>query len=119
MAASPELETALRAVVREPHGLLHSDAALCTTVDLETRRLRMLTGIGTRTDGIAGYEVKAGEGAVGVVLTERRSVRSDDYLTDPRFGTAGLKRRLPLHDSVAGWIIATLAIFSDWSWTSA
>ena len=26
----PELETALRAVVRELHGLLHSDAALCT-----------------------------------------------------------------------------------------
>ena len=45
----------------------------------------MLTGIGTRTDGIAGYEVKAGEGVVGVVLTERRSVRSDDYLADPRF----------------------------------
>ena len=83
--SSPELETALRAVVRELHGLLHSDAALCTPVDPETRRLRMLTGIGTRTDGIAGYEVKAGEGVVGLVLTERRSVRSEDYLTDPRF----------------------------------
>ena len=83
--SSPELETALRAVVRELHGLLHSDAALCTPVDPETRRLRMLTAIGTRTDGIAGYEVKAGEGLVGVMLTERRSVRSDDYLADPRF----------------------------------
>jgi GAF domain-containing protein/anti-sigma regulatory factor (Ser/Thr protein kinase) len=83
--SSPELETALRAVVRELHGLLHSDAALCTPVDPETRRLRMLTGIGTRTDGIAGYEVKAGEGVVGLALKERRSVRSEDYLTDPRF----------------------------------
>ena len=83
--SSPELETALRAVVRELHGLLRSDAVLCTPVNPETRRLRTLTGIGTLTDGIAGYEVKAGEGVVGLALTERRSVRSDDYLTDPRF----------------------------------
>ena len=48
--ASPELETALRAVVRELHGLLHSDAVLCTHVDPQTRRLRMLTGIGTLTE---------------------------------------------------------------------
>ncbi len=83
--ASPQLETALRAVVRELHGLLRCDAALCANVDLEARRLRMLTGIGTLTDGIAGYEVKAGEGMAGLMLKERRSVRSEDYLTDPRF----------------------------------
>ena len=83
--SSPELETALRAVVRELHGLLRSDAALCTHVDPQTRELRMLTGIGTLTDGIAGYEVKAGQGVAGLVLKERRSVRSEDYLTDPRF----------------------------------
>jgi GAF domain-containing protein len=41
--------------------------------------------MGTRTDGIAGYEVKAGQGVAGLVLKERRSVRSEDYLTDPRF----------------------------------
>ena len=83
--ASPELETALRAVVRELHGLLRCDAALCANVDPQTRRLRMLTGIGTLTDGIAGYEVKAGEGMAGLMLKGRRSVRSEDYLTDPRF----------------------------------
>ena len=81
----PRSEARCRAVVRELHGLLHSDAALCTHVDPQTRRLRMLTGIGTLTDGIAGYEVKAGQGVAGLVLKERRSVRSEDYLTDPRF----------------------------------
>ena len=83
--SSPELETALRAVVRELHGLLRSDAALCTHVDPQTRRLRMLIGIGTRTDGIAGLRGEGGPGVTGVVLRERRSVRSDDYLADPRF----------------------------------
>ena len=91
--SSPELETVLRAAVRELHGLLRSDAALCTYVDPQTRRMRTLTGIGARTDGIADYEVKAGQGVAGLVLQERRSVRSEDYLTDTRFTRSPPSRR--------------------------
>jgi GAF domain-containing protein/anti-sigma regulatory factor (Ser/Thr protein kinase) len=83
--SSPDLETALRAVVRELRDLLRSDAALCTHVDSHTGRLRMLTSVGTRTTGIPGYRVTPGEGVSGLLVQERRSVRSDEYLADPRF----------------------------------
>jgi GAF domain-containing protein len=83
--AAPELDTVLRVVVRETRRLLRSDAALCTYVDQRTGRMRTLTGEGTLTDGIPGYRPREGEGVAGLALRERRPIRTDDYLADPRF----------------------------------
>ena len=83
--SSPALETALRAVVREARSLLCADAVACSYRDPQTRRFRPVTSLGTRTDGITGYSPKSGEGVAGLVLSEKRPIRSDDYLTDPRF----------------------------------
>jgi GAF domain-containing protein len=84
--SSPALETALRAVVREMRNLLRSDAAACSLVSPQTGELRTLMTSGTLTNGIPSYSPARGEGLAKLVLTEKRPVRSDDYLGDGRFG---------------------------------
>ena len=84
--SSPALETALRAVVREMRTLLHSDAAVCSVLDPQSRGMRTVTMSGARTDGIPGYSPAGGEGGLaGLVLQEKRALRSDDYLADAGF----------------------------------
>src|SRR5215831_1137611 len=83
--ATPELETALRVVVRETHRLLRSDAALCTYVDQRTGEIRTLAGEGVRTGVLQGYRPTRGDGLSGLALEQGRPVRSDDYLNDRRF----------------------------------
>ena len=83
--SSPALETPLRAVVREMRNLLRSDAAVCSLVDPQTHRMRTVTTSGTRSDGIPGYSPGGGDGLASLVLREKRPMRSDDYLADPRF----------------------------------
>jgi GAF domain-containing protein len=84
--SSPALETALHAVVREMRTLLRSDAAVCSVLDPHSWRMRTVTMSGTRTDGIPGYSPGNPEGGLaGLVLKEKRAMRSDDYLADPRF----------------------------------
>jgi GAF domain-containing protein/anti-sigma regulatory factor (Ser/Thr protein kinase) len=82
--SSPDLETALRTIVRELRGLLHSDAAVCSLLDPATGDLDVLTGSGTRLTTPQRYRVRPGEGLVGVAFAERRPMRSDDYLRDPK-----------------------------------
>ena len=84
--SSPALETALDAVVREMRTLLRSDAAVCSVLDPQTWRMRMVTMSGARTDGIPGYSPGSSEGGLaGLVLKGKRAMRTDDYLADPRF----------------------------------
>jgi GAF domain-containing protein/CheY-like chemotaxis protein/anti-sigma regulatory factor (Ser/Thr protein kinase) len=83
---SPALETALHAVVREMRTLLRSDAAVCSVLDPQGWRMRTVTMSGARTEGIPGYSPGNAEGGLaGLVLREKRPMRSDDYLADPRF----------------------------------
>jgi GAF domain-containing protein/CheY-like chemotaxis protein len=82
--SSPALETALRAVVREMRNLLRSDAAVCSLVDPHTSRLRTATSSGARGARIPGYTPAGGQGLAALVLKERRPMRSEDYLSDPR-----------------------------------
>ena len=83
--SAPTLETALRAVAREMRSLLRSDAAVCSLVNPQTERLRTVAASGTRTAGIPGYSPARGEGLAGVVVREKRPIRSDEYLADARF----------------------------------
>src|SRR5262249_57857390 len=84
--SSPALETALHAIVREMRTLLRSDAAVCSVLDPQSLRMRTATMAGTRTDGIPGYSPGSGEGGLAsLVLREKRAMRADDYLADPRF----------------------------------
>jgi GAF domain-containing protein/ActR/RegA family two-component response regulator/anti-sigma regulatory factor (Ser/Thr protein kinase) len=84
--SSPALETTLQAVVREMRTLLRCDAAVCSVLDAQTARLRTVTTSGARTDGIPGYSPGSREGGLArLVLQEKRAMRSDDYLADPRF----------------------------------
>ena len=83
--SSPVLETALHAVVREMQTLLRSDAAMCSLIDAQSLRMRTVTMAGARTTGIPGYSPGAGQGLASLVLTEKRVMRTDDYLADSRF----------------------------------
>jgi len=83
--SSPDSETALRVVVREMQHLLGSDAAVCSLIDVGTGRLRTVSSRGARGSGIRGYSPGGGGGAASIVVRERRAMRSEDYLADPRF----------------------------------
>jgi GAF domain-containing protein/CheY-like chemotaxis protein len=82
--SSPDLETVLHAVLREIQGLLRSDAAGCSVQLPTSPELRSVTTAGTRTAGIPNCAPRSGEGLIGLVLKERRPLRTDDYLGDPR-----------------------------------
>jgi GAF domain-containing protein/anti-sigma regulatory factor (Ser/Thr protein kinase) len=84
--SSPALETALHAVVREMRTLLRSDVAVCFVLDSQNWRMGTVTMAGARTDGIPGDSPGGWEGGLaGLVLKEKRALRSDNYLADSRF----------------------------------
>ncbi|MEK7445681.1 MAG: GAF domain-containing protein, partial [candidate division NC10 bacterium] len=93
--ASPDLETALRALVRETRQLVAADAALCSLVDPRTETTHATVGLGAGTEALPRYQVAPGTGLAGAALDERRPARTDDYLSDARFV------RLPAFDDWA------------------
>ncbi|HET7875078.1 MAG TPA: GAF domain-containing protein, partial [Methylomirabilota bacterium] len=83
--SSPDLATAMGAVAREVRHLLGADGVVCSLVDARSGRIQTLTTLGTRVEAAASYRIRHGEGLAGLVLTEKRPLRTDEYLTDPRF----------------------------------
>ncbi len=83
--ASPDLDTALRALVRETKHLLQADGAVCSIVDPRTRRAEAFVTLGVLSQGLPHYRVESGTGLTGMVLDARRPVATTDYLSDPRF----------------------------------
>ena len=83
--SSQDLETVLRTLVRETRQLLQADAAFCSLVDPQTLELETLVALQLKTERFTRYPVKPGEGVAGMILAEKRLVRSDDYLGDRRF----------------------------------
>ena len=83
--ASPDLETALRALVRETQHLLAADAAICSLVDPSAQRTDRVVGLGVETEGLPRYRVAPRAGLGGEALAARRPVRTDDYFADARF----------------------------------
>ena len=82
--ASPDLETALRALVRETQHLLAADAAICSLVDPSAQRTDRVVGLGVETEGLPRYRVAPRAGLGGEALAARRPVRTDDYFADAR-----------------------------------
>ena len=83
--SSPDLETALRTVLRETRHLLRADGAFCSFVDSTSRDVQTAVTLGAHTAEFPRHRVTLGEGMSGLVLAERRAVRTDAYLTDTRF----------------------------------
>jgi GAF domain-containing protein/CheY-like chemotaxis protein len=83
--SSPDLETALRAVLRETRHLLRADGAFCSFVDSTGRDVATVVTLGARTAEFPRDRIAPGEGMSGLVLDQRRAVRTGAYLTDPRF----------------------------------
>jgi signal transduction histidine kinase len=82
---SPDVVTALEAVVREIPILLRSDGAACSRVDPRTGALETVTTVGTRVRSLQPLRLEPGHGLAGLALREKRSLRTDDYFADPRF----------------------------------
>ncbi|MDP2626574.1 MAG: GAF domain-containing protein [Candidatus Rokubacteria bacterium] len=93
--ASPDLETVLRAIVRETQNLLAADAAVCSLVEPSAQRTGRVVGLGVETEGLPRYRVAPRAGLGGEALAARRPVRTDDYFADARFV------RIPEFDSWA------------------
>src|SRR4029453_3573736 len=83
--SSPDLVTALGAVVREIRALLRSDGAACSVVNPERTLLEGGTAVGTRARPPSLPRLESGQGLTGLVLQERCPLRTDDYFADPRF----------------------------------
>ena len=83
--SSPDLETALRTVVRETQHLLRSDGAFCSLVDPETLDVQTVVAVGARTTDFPRYRLAPGEDVAGLVVGEKRPFRTDDYLSDSRW----------------------------------
>jgi signal transduction histidine kinase len=82
--SSPDLITALEAIVREIQGLLRSDTAACSLVNRVTGELEAVTALGTRTRAHESGHLRPGEGLGGLVLQKRCPLRTEDYCADPR-----------------------------------
>src|SRR6266853_3731792 len=84
--SSPDVVTALEAVVREIPALLRSDGAACSRVDPRTGALETVTTVGARGRAMQPMRLDPGHGLAGLVLREKRPLRTDDYFADTRFG---------------------------------
>jgi GAF domain-containing protein len=84
--SSPDLETALRTVVRETRHLLRADGAFCTLVDPSGQDAQTVVTLGARVERkFPRYRLGPGEGMAGLILADGRPVRTEDYLADTRF----------------------------------
>ena len=83
--SSPDLETALRTVVRETRQLLCADGAFCSLLDAAGQGAQTVVTHGARTENFPAYRFVPGEGMAGLILADGRTRRTEDYLTDTRF----------------------------------
>ena len=83
--SSPDLETALRTVLRETRHLLRADGAYCSLVDAASRDVAAVVTLGAHTAEFPRYRITPGEGMSGLILAERRAMRTDAYQRDARF----------------------------------
>jgi len=86
--SSPDLVTALGAVVREIQDLLRSDAAACSVVDRRTEELETVTTRGLRARSLRPGRLEPDQGLESLAVREKRPLRTDDYGADARFARA-------------------------------
>ena len=104
--SSPDLSTVLRTLVRETKELVKSDAALCSLVDPQTNRLETVVSLDLRSERFTHYPIRPGEGLAGTILVEKRAIRCDDYLTDPRFSRTALLSEWAKAESIRSMMAA-------------
>jgi GAF domain-containing protein/ActR/RegA family two-component response regulator len=104
--SSPDLETVLRTLVREARHLLGADASLCSLLDPQTAELETVVALELRTEAFGRYRIRHGDGLAGMVLAEKRPVRSDDYLADPRFARSPALDRWARDEGIRAMIAA-------------
>jgi signal transduction histidine kinase len=83
--SSPDLVTALGAVVREIQDLLRSDGAACSVVDQRTGELETVTTLGMRAPSRRPTRVEPDHGLESLAVREKCPLRTDDYGADSRF----------------------------------
>jgi signal transduction histidine kinase/CheY-like chemotaxis protein/putative methionine-R-sulfoxide reductase with GAF domain len=88
LSTSLELDTVLQRIVESARELCAADVAWITRPvgDGPAHRFRYMTG--TRSKAWHEALIEPGRGMGGLVLATGQTVRTDDYRTDPRFGTA-------------------------------
>jgi len=86
--SSPDLETALRTVLRETRHLLHADGAYCSFVEAGGRDVETVVMLGALNAELPRLPNAPGEGMRTLVLAQRQAVRTDAYLADTRFRRA-------------------------------
>ena len=84
--ASPDLDAVLRTAVAAVRGLVQADSARIGLVD-DANRLVLRYSTQTSTAMPAGFVIERGHGIGGLAWATGHPVRSDDFTTDPRFGT--------------------------------
>jgi len=104
--SSPDLPTVLHTLVRETKPLLQADAAFCSLLDAQTNQLETVVSLDLRTDRFVRYPVTPGEGLAGMVLLEKRPLRSDDYLEDPRFVRSPMLERWARTEGIRAMLAA-------------
>ena len=83
--SSPDLATALHAVVRETRDLLRADAAFCSLAGGTGQDGLTVVTHGARVTEIPGLPVDATDGLAARISATRQPARTDDYLADPGF----------------------------------
>jgi Nif-specific regulatory protein len=95
--SSPDLATALHAVVRETRQLLQADGSFCSLSESAGPDGLTVVTHGARVAEIPGLRVGASDGLAAHISARRQPARTDDYLVDegptPRPSTSGRGRR--------------------------
>jgi GAF domain-containing protein/ActR/RegA family two-component response regulator len=104
--SSPGLETVLRTLVQETRHLLQADAAFCSLIDPAAMEIGAVVALEVKTDHFVRYRVTPGEGLVGLIVVEKRPVRSDDYLGDRRFSRSSMIDRWARDEGIRTMIAA-------------
>ncbi len=100
LAAAPDLDTVLRTAVNAVRTLVGADSARIALVD-EAGRLIVRYSTVFSTAMPNGFEVQKGQGMGGLAWATGKPVRTDDFLSDPRF-----------HDSIYAPIVQADRIHS-------
>src|SRR6185295_5507498 len=82
--ASPDLDAVLRTAVEAVHNLVQADSARIALVE-EAGALVLRYSTQAATAMRPGFVIERGHGLGGLALATGRTVRTDDFLTDPRF----------------------------------
>ncbi|MGH7365324.1 MAG: GAF domain-containing protein [Candidatus Rokuibacteriota bacterium] len=92
IGAAPDLATVLRRVTEAARELCGSDGAVIGLRAPESDAVLLRYWTARWYDGLAATRIEPGHGLGGLVIAERRPLRTSDYLRDPRIGSQYIAR---------------------------